>query len=424
MHSGALSGFIASVNKCGGSFNALHDLVEKSHDVLLRNAAALDSLFDSYEISKFTCLHAAILRAKYLSQLVLNKDTLLIQTTSFFEQCDPEHAKKVSVHVRTISQEFTNRLISWGLALRGIQPLITVIYKLQRSPEQLTALHSDLCQQLALSARLFKPVLPILDVDILEVDKNYSFVDIKDYLLYFYYGGMIYAALKKWERALHFFELCLIVPSYSLSCILIEAAKKVILISLIFNGKFTTILEVPTPHFISPKPWKRYCQPYLALASAFQKNDPDALTFVVDSNRDAFAADYNFGLVKQVIKSHVKFRIHNLTKTFMTLSLSDVANRVRLTSAQEAERYLVEMIESKAIFARVDQRDGTVYFLDDPEQFNSMEMFLTLQKKIEDCVSLEKHLMRVCDQLVESPSYARKMLELESKASKTTTSHY
>ncbi|KAA3672525.1 COP9 signalosome complex subunit 3 [Paragonimus westermani] len=392
MHSGALSGFIASVNKCGGSFNTLHDLVEKSHDVLLRNATALDSLFDSYEISKFTCLHAAIL--------------------------------KVSVYVRTISQEFTNRLISWGLALRGIQPLITVIYKLQRSPEQLTALHGDLCQ-LALSARLFKPVLPILDVDILEVDKNYSFVDIKDYLLYFYYGGMIYAALKKWERALHFFELLHIDrgskesdPDFT------HLQRQGTFSSLFICSQFTTILEVPTPHFISPKPWKRYCQPYLALASAFQKNDPDALKFVVDSNRDAFAADYNFGLVKQVIKSHVRFRIHNLTKTFMTLSLSDVANRVRLTSAQEAERYLVEMIESKAIFARIDQRDGTVYFLDDPEQFNSMEMFLTLQKKIEDCVSLEKHLMRVCDQLVESPSYARKMLELESKASKTTTSHY
>ncbi|KAF8562998.1 hypothetical protein P879_09915 [Paragonimus westermani] len=369
MHSGALSGFIASVNKCGGSFNTLLDLVEKSHDVLLRNAAALDSLFDSYEISKFTCLHAAILRAKYLSQLVLNKDTLLIQTVSFFEQCDPEHARKVSVHVRTISQEFTSRLISWGLALRGIQPLITVIYKLQRSPEQLTALHGDLCQ---------------LHIDRGSKESDPDFAHLQ-------------------RQACILLALCLVVP---------------------FFAVFMTVLEVPTPHFVSPKPWKRYCQPYLALASAFQKNDPDALKFVVDSNRDAFAADYNFGLVKQVIKSHVKFRIHNLTKTFMTLSLSDVANRVRLTSAQEAERYLVEMIESKAIFARIDQRDGTVYFLDDPEQFNSMEMFLTLQKKIEDCVSLEKHLMRVCDQLVESPSYARKMLELESKASKTTTSHY
>ncbi|KAF6773075.1 hypothetical protein AHF37_07648 [Paragonimus kellicotti] len=413
MHSGALSNLIASVNKCGGSFNALHDLVEKSHDVLLRNAAALDSLFDSYEISKFTCLHAAILRAKYLSQLVLNKDTLLIQTTSFFEQCDPEHAKKVSVHVRTISQEFTNRLISWGLALRGIQPLITVIYKLQRSPEQLTALHSDLCQ-LALSARLFKPVLPILDVDILEVDKNYSFVDIKDYLLYFYYGGMIYAALKKWERALHFFELLHID----------RGSKESDLDFAHLQWQVYNHSGSPNTSFHFSKTLETLLSTLPCVGFCLSKERPRCSHAVVDSNRDAFVADYNFGLVKQVIKSHVKFRIHNLTKTFMTLSLSDVANRVRLTSAQEAERYLVEMIESKAIFARVDQRDGTVYFLDDPEQFNSMEMFLTLQKKIDDCVSLEKHLMRVCDQLVESPSYARKMLELESKASKTTTSHY
>ncbi|CAL8075701.1 unnamed protein product [Calicophoron daubneyi] len=130
--------------------------------------------------------------------------------------------------------------------------------------------------------------------------------------------------------------------------------------------------------------------------------------------------DWNYGLVKQVLKSHVRFRIHSLTKTFMTMSLLDVANRVKLPSAEEAERYLLEMTESQAIFAHIDQRDGTVYFLDDPEQYNSAEMFMTLQKKIEECVSLEKHLMRTSDQLVKSPCYAKRMLELESKTTKTS----
>ncbi|CAH8499420.1 unnamed protein product [Dicrocoelium dendriticum] len=349
----------------------------------------------------------------------LDKEVIIMQTIAFFEHGNPQDYRNISLYVRTISQEFTNRLISWGMAARGIAPLIMGIHKLQRTPHQLTSLHADLCQ-LALSAKLFNPVIPILDVDILEVDKSYSFIDAKDYLLYFYYGGMIYGALKNWSRALHFFELCFMIPSISLSCILIEAAKKAILVSLILNGKFTTVLEVPTPYLVSPKPWKRYCQPYLALASVFQKQDPAALASLVAAHRDVFVEDHNFGLVKQVLKSHIKLRIHSLTKTFMTMSLSDVANRVKLSGPQEAERYLVEMIASKAIFARIDQRDGTVYFLDDTEQYCSMEMFLNLQKKMEECVALEKHLMEVSDQLVESPGYAKRMLELETKTSKTS----
>ena len=32
-------------------------------------------------------------------------------------------------------------------------------------------------------------------------------------LQYFYYGGCVYAALKKWARALHLLEICLSVPN-------------------------------------------------------------------------------------------------------------------------------------------------------------------------------------------------------------------
>ncbi|TGZ59262.1 hypothetical protein CRM22_009177 [Opisthorchis felineus] len=444
MIASGLGGFVSAVNKTGGAFNQLKELVEKSNELLLRHASNLDSIFDSYDIDKYTCLHAGILRAKYLSQLSLDKEVLILQTQSFFEQCSVDDARKMSQYVRTISQEFTNRLIAWNVAFRGIESLMIGIKKLQRSSSQLTSLHSDVCQ-LALSARLFSPVLPLLNVDILEIEKNYSFVDQKDYLLYFYYGGMIYGALKNWERALHFFELCLIIPSFSVSCILVEAAKKVILTSLIHNGKFTTVLKVPT-QFVSPRPWKRYCQPYMALATAFQDPNPEALETVIETHRNTFVArlqsstqdkeaflledihinstqDHNYGLVKQVAKSYVKFRIHSLTKTFMTMSLADVASRVKLTNAQEAEKYLLEMIESKAIFARIDQRNGTVYFQDDPERYNSMEMFMTLQKKIEECVALEKYLMNVSDELAENPKYAKRMLELESRTAKPS-GHY
>lgn len=417
-----LSGFVASLNKCGGTPNLVLDVVEKSRDLFLRSPNLIDTIMDNYEAETHTCLHAALLRTKYSSQVPVDKELLIAQTRSFFEKCDPDQAQKVSAYVRAISQEFTDRLIGWGIPRLGISPLLAMIPKLQRSPEQLTAIHGDVCQ-LALAAKMFRPVLPLLDVDILEVDKTYSVLDAKDYLMYFYYGGLIYATLKMWARALHFFELCLIIPTFSLSCILIETVKKIILVSLIHHGKFNTASEGTGSQVMTLRAWKLYGQAYLQLALAFKKDSPDALLAAVETHRNQFVADCNFGLVKQVLKSHVKFRIRNLTKTFMTLSLSDVATRVKLSSSEEAEQYLVEMIESKEIFALINQRDGTVHFHDDPEQYNSLEMLMKLQKQIEECMALEKHLIRVSDQLVESPHYAEKMLELENKGGKTTV-HY
>jgi len=61
--------------------------------------------------------------------------------------------------------------------------------------------------------------------------------DTKYFLLYYYYGGMIYAALKNYDRALYFFEVAITTPALAVSHIMLEAYKKYILVSLILHGK-------------------------------------------------------------------------------------------------------------------------------------------------------------------------------------------
>ncbi|KAK4474359.1 hypothetical protein MN116_001522 [Schistosoma mekongi] len=418
MVSGSLSNFSSAVNKTGGSINALYELIEKSQDFLMRNVHSLDSILDDFDIAKFGILHAAVIHVKYISQSVVDKEWLIIQTQNFFNLCCPESLQKMPSYVRIISHEFTNCLINMGVPHKGISCMITAIRKFQKCLGQLTPLHCDLCQ-LALAAKMFSPTFSVLDTDILEIEQNGTALEAKDYLLYFYYGGMIYGAVKNWERSLHFLELCLIIPAVSSSCILIEAAKKIILISLILHGKFSTVPETPVAYFMSPRPWKCYCQPYLELATAFRSNNPDDLISFVDLHRELFTADFNFGLVKQVLKCHVKFRIQSLTKTFITLSLIDVAMHIKLSGTQEAEKHIVDMIKSKAIFANIDQESGTVHFLDDPEQYDSIKMLQILQQKITECVNLEKHFMQLTDRLMTNPNYAKRMIELETKTAKS-----
>ena len=64
----------------------------------------------------------------------------------------------------------------------------------------------------------------------------------------------------------------------------------------------------------------------------------------------------------QVKDSLLKTSIKRLTKTFLTLSLEDVASRVGLSSPKDAERWLVIMIEEGSIHATISQKDGEFSF--------------------------------------------------------------
>lgn len=73
---------------------------------------------------------------------------------------------------------------------------------------------------------------------------------------------------------------------------------------------------------------------------------------------DVFAQDKNTGLVKQLQQSFYKRNIQMLTKTFITLSLSDMAQKVKLPSAKHAENFMIDMIRNGEIFATINQKDG------------------------------------------------------------------
>lgn len=94
-----------------------------------------------------------------------------------------------------------------------------------------------------------------------------------------------------------------------------------------------------------------------------------------------------------------KKNIQRLTKTFITLSLVDVANKVHLSGPAEAEKYILDMIKSGEIFATINQKDGMVVFRDDPEKYNSPEMLLSIQSDIKKVMELNKQVVRMEEEI-------------------------
>lgn len=77
----------------------------------------------------------------------------------------------------------------------GIPPLLKAITKIQLNETSLTSVHSDVCK-LCLASKCFAPAVNnLLNVDYIDIAKEAT-QDPKYILLFFYYGGMIFTALK------------------------------------------------------------------------------------------------------------------------------------------------------------------------------------------------------------------------------------
>lgn len=232
-----------------------------------------------------------------------------------------------------------NLLLDFQIPMCGIDIFCRAIRKIQTSNSQLTPIHADLCQ-LCLMSKCFKPALEFIDVDITGISPA-SDEDTKYFLLYFYYGGMIYTALKDYDRALYFFEVCVTTPAMAVSHIMLEAYKKYTLVSLILNGK---VVFLPKFTNSAARLMKRLSQAYQELATAYATNNCDEIQTIITKYEDLFTRDHNLGLVKQVLGSLYKKNIQRLTNTFLTLSLSDVASRVKLSGPADAEKHILNMV--------------------------------------------------------------------------------
>ena len=263
------------------------------------------------------------------------------------------------------------------------------------SEKCLTSVHADVVK-LSLASKCFtSPILELLNINYNEISREAT-SNTKSLLLFFYYGGMIAASVKvnsnvflfhepisilvfflfseniirllmififqNYSRALYLLEACITIPATAVSHIMLEAYKKYLMIWLIVHGDMSQ--EALTfPKYTSGvvnKYIRALSAPYWEVVRAFYSSNLNDLKTVIEKHSSLFNDDGNTGLVAQVVVARQKTSIKRLTKTFLTLSLEDVAARVGLESPQAAEMQLVSMIEEGSIFARISQQDGKI----------------------------------------------------------------
>ncbi|KAB7503572.1 COP9 signalosome complex subunit 3 [Armadillidium nasatum] len=392
-----------------GNYNEMVKYISKSMEILSKNSALLDTVLATLQPSIHTLGVLAVLkvRLQHTSHNDANIDTIHATVAEFINVCCQEQIKYAPDLMAELCESYSDLLICGKCPMRGLEVLRTAIFKIRESPYHLTSIHSHLAH-LCLASKCFKPALHFLDIDLMDISKENGYYDVKHFLLYYYYGGMIYAALKKYQRAHYFFQVCISTPALAVSHIMLEGFKKFVLLSLIIDGKVEKIpkyASLVVSRFIKP-----LSTAYMDLGTAYATNNPDEVNSVVNKHQEVFTRDQNMGLVKQCVHAMYKMNIQRLTKTFLTLSLADVANRVHLGSPQQAQKYILHMIEDGEIHASINQKDGMVVFLDNPEKYNSPDMFGNLDKNLQICMAVERQIQAMEEEIMVNPQYVQKLL--------------
>ncbi|CAN6575100.1 unnamed protein product [Malus baccata var. baccata] len=384
-----------------GDISHLHVLLKQAQESLYAESTRLLPVLDQLDPTTHSLGYLYILEA--CSSGLISKEqasTLVLPIARFINSCVAEQIRLQPDKFISVCKRLKDHVMLLEAPLRGVAPMLTAIRKIQTSSEHLTSLHPEFLL-LCLLSKSYKVGYSVLDDDIFEVDQP------RDLFLYCYYGGMICIGQKRFRKALELLHNVVTSPMTSFNAIAVEAYKKHILVSLIHNWNFCTSLPKYTSS-VCQRNLKNYCQPYIELAHCYVSGKIVHLEAMVDRHKEKFENDNNLGLVKQVLSSQYKRNIQRLTQTYLTLSLQDIANSVQLNSAKEAEMHVLQMIEDGQIFATINQKDGMVRFLEDPEQYKTCHMIEHIDSSIQRIMALSRKLTAIDENISTDPLFLSK----------------
>ena len=280
-----------------------------------------------------------------------------------------------------VANSFANALSRLNMPLQGVLPLRNALSVARGDDYTLTPIHADFLQ-LCILSRNYNAALPVVKSTILSIVKSKQFGH-SYYLRFHYYGGIVFLAQRDYESAFHFFDRVVSARAIVLSAIMFEAYKKYILTALLVDGKVPSAKNSMVLRHL-----KALTQPYQEFATAYSTKSVEDINKCLESNGEHFLKDKNFGLVKRCINALYNNNIRAFTKTYLTLSMTGIAQGVKIEKNEEVEQRLLRMIEKGEIYASVNQKDGIVSFSEDPEKFDTSATLQGIDSSIKNIIRL------------------------------------
>ncbi len=133
---------------------------------------------------------------------------------------------------------------------------------------------------------------------------------------------------------------------------------------------------------------------YLQLTQAVRTGDLNAFEAIREKHADRFKADGTFTLILRLHLNVIKTAIRSISLAYSRISLADVAAKLGLESAEDAEYIVAKAIRDGVIEATLDRENGWMASKDNTDIYCTREPQLAFHRRIEFCLDLHNHSVK------------------------------
>lgn len=152
--------------------------------------------------------------------------------------------------------------------------------------------------------------------------------------------------------------------------------------------------EVPERSIFNAVDTRAALVPYLELTQAVRLGDLSAFTAAVEKHTSRFQSDGNFSLVQRLRHAVIKTGLRNISLSYSRISFADIAAKLRIDTAQDAEYMCAKAIRDGVIEATLDHDNGFLASSTSGNVYSTTLPQEQFHQRIEFCLSVHNDAVR------------------------------
>lgn len=134
--------------------------------------------------------------------------------------------------------------------------------------------------------------------------------------------------------------------------------------------------------------------PYLELTQAVRLGELSAFSSTVEKHAARFQADGNYSLVQRLRHSVIKTGLRNISLSYSRISFADIAMKLRLDTAKDAEYMCAKAIRDGVIEASLNHDDGYLASSTSGNVYSTTQPQEQFHQRIEFCLTVHNDAVK------------------------------
>jgi len=319
-----------------------------------------------------------------------------------------DHCKEAPEKTASVAEGTELEAARQWKSKEAILPLFNCAHAVRPDPRSLTP-QDALFLRACLRAKCYGQAEWLLDKGFVKAEPHRTAVNALSHLEYAYYGAVVKIGLGKLRQAKALLLQAVCAPAYALSAVALAAYKKLCLVGCILDGKSPAL-----PRYVPltvTRAATHSLREYTDLSSHIENLDAEAARESCSASWHTFSNDGNLGLVKEALRAIPRHKLVSLQSTHSAIPLKNLASRIGVSDASEAEALVADMVSSGSIAARISPDDGVVRFnYSARPAFDSDASVAELERAVSSAFATHEALRSSHEGLAADESFIRRTL--------------